>query len=202
MTHHRQWSSTTRMYNVHGFDPKRCGLPLRRPSSVIRFRIRSTDRRLGWMSLRWRIPAIRSRRFVSSRLSYGCSNLSSPLKQDLDGVAKIALRRGPIEGHPLPGSFLERLGAGGHGLLKVLCPALPSAQSRKGAGKVALRLRPVEGHPLPGALLERFGEGGHGLLKALCPNLPLAQGRKVSVLRSSYPSASPSTRCVTNSSTA
>ena len=56
------------------------------------------------------------RRFASSRLSYGRSNRSAPLTQDLDGAAEIALRLSPAEGLPLAGALLERLGIGGHGL--------------------------------------------------------------------------------------
>ena len=37
--------------------------------------------------------------------------------RDLMGVAAVALRRGPVKGHALAGSLLERLGEGGHGLL-------------------------------------------------------------------------------------
>ena len=36
-------------------------------------------------------------------------------------------------GHPLACALLERLGEGGHGLLKALCPALPLTQVQKGA---------------------------------------------------------------------
>ena len=64
---------------------------------------------------------IRSRKFASSRLSYGRSNRSAPLTQDLDGAVEVVLRLGPGEGHTLAGALLERLGVGGHGLLKVRC---------------------------------------------------------------------------------
>ena len=56
-----------------------------------------------------------------------CSRRSVPLSQDRKGVVEIVLRHGPVEGHPLAGNLLERLGEGGHGLLKALCPALPLA---------------------------------------------------------------------------
>ena len=36
-------------------------------------------------------------------------------------------------GHPLACALLERLGEGGHGLLKALCPALPLTQVQKSA---------------------------------------------------------------------
>ena len=36
-------------------------------------------------------------------------------------------------GHPLACALLERLGEGGHGLLKALCPTLPLTQVQKGA---------------------------------------------------------------------
>ena len=81
-------------------------------------------------------------------------------------------------GFPLAGPLLERIGEGGHSLLKARCPALPLSQGRKGVAEVALRRGPVVGFPLAGPLLERIGEGGHSLLKARCPALPLSQGRK------------------------
>ena len=119
---------------------------------------------------------IRSRRFSSPRLSYGRLKHSAPLTQDLDDVAEIVLRRGPVERHPSTGTLLERFGEGGHGLLKVLCPARPLAQSHKSDAEIVLRRGPVEGRPRTGALLERLGEGGHGLIRVLCLAFPSAQG--------------------------
>ena len=57
---------------------------------------------------------IRSRRFASSRLSYGRSKRSAPLTQDLDGVAEVALRRGPVGGHPRTGRGSDSNGAKSH----------------------------------------------------------------------------------------
>ena len=57
---------------------------------------------------------IRSRRFASSRLPYGRSKRSAPLTQDLDGVAEVALRRGPVGGHPRTGRGSDSNGAKPH----------------------------------------------------------------------------------------
>ena len=46
-------------------------------------------------------------------------------KRTLDGEDRSGIIQGdPVEGHPLAGALLERLGEGGHSLLKAFCPAL------------------------------------------------------------------------------
>ena len=60
-------------------------------------------------------------------------------------------RNFPVPWCPGGSEFLERLGEGGHGLLKTFCPALPFSQDRKGEAEIVLRHGPVEGHPISGS---------------------------------------------------